>query len=111
MSRSFLAVIVLLLVALALSLALVQASPAETVQAARDGDRITLSNDAIAATWSATTASSSPDSLPFFVDIVQPLKIRSQLVATVSFHGRSRGSVTPAVMGTGRPYRESTRRC
>ena len=57
MSRSFLAVIVLLLVALALSLALVQASPAETVQAARDGDRITLSNDAIAATWSVRGAS------------------------------------------------------
>jgi hypothetical protein len=57
MSRSFLAVIVLLLVALTLSLALVQASPAETVQAARDGDRITLSNDAIAATWSVRGAS------------------------------------------------------
>jgi len=57
MSRSFLAVIVLLLAALALSLALVQASPAETVQAARDGDRITLSNDAIAATWSVRGAS------------------------------------------------------
>lgn len=57
MSRSFLAVIVLLLVALALSVALVQASPAETVQAARDGDRITLSNDAIAATWSVRGAS------------------------------------------------------
>ena len=57
MSRSFLAEIVLLLVALALSLALVQASPAETVQAARDGDRITLSNDAIAATWSVRGAS------------------------------------------------------
>ena len=57
MSRSFLAEIVLLLVALALSLALVQASPPETVQAARDGDRITLSNDAIAATWSVRGAS------------------------------------------------------
>jgi hypothetical protein len=57
MSRSFLAVIVLLLVALTLSLALVQASPAETVQAARDGDRIALSNDAIAATWSVRGAS------------------------------------------------------
>ena len=57
MSRSFLAVIVLLLVALTLSLALGQASPAETVQAARDGDRITLSNDAIAATWSVRGAS------------------------------------------------------
>ena len=57
MSRSFLAVIVLLLVALTLSLALVQASPAETVQAARDGDRITLSNAAIAATWSVRGAS------------------------------------------------------
>ncbi len=45
------------LVVLTVSLAPVQASPLPTVQAAREGDSITLANDAISATWSVSGGS------------------------------------------------------
>jgi len=63
MPRAFFLLRLLLLLVLAVSRAPGQAATPPTVQAARDGDSITLGNDAIAATWSVRDGSLKSQSL------------------------------------------------